>query len=190
MQQRGGEGSGRLFVIATLFKTKSYNPAANADEESCPSCPLRTMGRGIQPNPDGSRCPGKSGDGTCPFPGATCRMNKRGRNGTISWKKMCWGCSTGKPPPAPRPAPQPRAVQEPQRNSFGGVASTVSPTPIGRGNPGNRTHWTGTARQFENPASTEAIANDSHTVSARETLDMRSARCYVGMDARATFLAT
>ena len=35
---------------------------------------------------------------------------------------------------------------------------TVSPNPIGRGNPGDRTNWTGTARQFQNPASTEAIA--------------------------------
>jgi hypothetical protein len=71
---------------------------------------------------------------------------------------MCWGCSTGKPPPAPRPAPQPRPVQGQQLNSFGGLASTVSPTPIGRGNPGNRTKWDGTARQFPDPTSQEAIA--------------------------------
>ena len=116
------------------------------------------MGRSIQPNPDAPRCPGKNGAGTCPFPDATCRMNKRSRTGIPTWKKMCWGCSTGKPPPAPRPAPQPRPVQGQQLNSFGGLASTVSPTPIGRGNPGNRTKWDGTARQFEDRTSPEAIA--------------------------------
>ena len=118
----------------------------------------RPMGRSIQPNPDAPRCPGKNGAGTSPFPDATCRMNKRSRTGIPTWKKMCWGCSTGKPPPAPRPAPQPRPVQGQQLNSFGGLASTVSPTPIGRGNPGNRTKWDGTARQFEDPTSPEAIA--------------------------------
>ena len=116
------------------------------------------MGRSIQPNPDAPRCRGKNGAGTCPFPDATCRMNKRDRNGIAMWKKMCWGCSTGKPPPAPRPAPQPRPVQGQQLNSFGGLASTVSPTPIGRGNPGNRTKWDGTARQFPDRTSQDAIA--------------------------------
>jgi hypothetical protein len=118
----------------------------------------RPMGRSIQPNPDAPRCPGKNGAGTSPFPDATCRMNKRSRTGIPTWKKMCWGCSTGKPPPAPRPAPQPRPVQGQQLNAFGGLASTVSPTPIGRGNPGKRTKWDGTARQFPDPTSQEAIA--------------------------------
>ena len=116
------------------------------------------MGRSIHPNPEGPRCLGNDGAGTCPFPDATCKMNRKGANGRIFWKRVCWGCSTGKPPPAPRPAPQPRPVQGQQLNSFGGLASTVSPTPIGRGNPGNRTKWDGTARQFEDPTSPEAIA--------------------------------
>ena len=114
------------------------------------------MGRSINPNPLGTRCQGKDGQDTCPFPGATCAMNRRGANGRIFWKKLCTGCA--KPAQAPRPAPQPRAAPQPQLNSFGGLASTVSPTPIGRGNPGKRTKWDGTARQFPDPTSQEAIA--------------------------------
>ena len=41
------------------------------------------MGRSIQPNPDATRCLGRNGAGTCPFPDATVRMNKRGRNGIV-----------------------------------------------------------------------------------------------------------
>ena len=101
------------------------------------------MGRGITPNSAGARCQGKDGAGSCPFPDATCKMNRKGPNGVIFWKKLCSGCFRGKQPPAPRPAPQPRSAQPPQLNAFGGLASTVS---IGRGNPGKRTKWDGTVR--------------------------------------------
>ena len=155
--QQGGAG-GFLTNDCTLFKQKS-NPERKRRRGICPSCPLPgTMGRSIQPNPDATRCLGRNGAGTCPFPDATCRMNKRDRNGIAMWKKMCWGCSTGKLPPAPRLAPQPRAVQPPQLNSFGGLASTISPTPVGRGHPGKRTKWSGAAREFEDETSEEAIA--------------------------------
>ena len=125
---------------------------------ACPSCPPITMGRGITPNSAGARCQGKDGAGSCPFPDATCKMNRKGPNGVIFWKNLCSGCIRGKQPPAPRLAPQPRAVQPPQLNTFGGNASTISPTPVGRGNPGKRTKWDGTARQFPDPTSQEAIA--------------------------------
>ena len=115
-----------------------------------------TMGRSINPNPLGTRCQGKDGQDTCPFPEATCAMNRRGAYGRIFWKKLCTGCA--KPAQAPRPAPQPRSAQPPQLNTFGGLASTVSPTPTGRGHPGKRPKWDGSARQFEDPASDEAIA--------------------------------
>ena len=148
-----GQALAPLRQNSTPFKTNSTKPRT---PPLSPAHRSLTMGRSINPNPLGTRCQGKDGQDTCPFPGATCAMNRRGANGRIFWKKLCTGCA--KPAQAPRAAPQPRAVPQPQLNAFGGHASTVSPTPTGRGHPGKRTKWTGAAREFEDETSEEAIA--------------------------------